>query len=227
MASERPDDPQVYNEVMALFIPPGFSQAQLLFEFSEEPQPAMTTVGLGTALFNGTEAGQAQKLKDSWVAHMLARQSNVLRFKGVTVRVGQAGGEPTIHTVVANSLGTNVAAMVPRNSAALVQKGTALGGRKHRGRMYLPGMVEEAQTDQAGNMTATHRQAIQTAFDTFRSASTDTGLTFVVLHSDEQITGYNPNTGKPVYGPVTPPPPTPITSFVVATKVGTQRRRLR
>src|SRR4029453_202822 len=52
--------------------------------------------------------------------------------------------------------GTVGGGSVPPNSAYLLKKTTALGGRKHRGRSYIPGVPRE-WVDGAGAMSTPHQ----------------------------------------------------------------------
>jgi hypothetical protein len=114
-------------------------------------------------------------------------------------------GPSALHSAVEPGAGDSAAA--PPNVSVLVRKNTALGGRKGRGRMYIPG-VAEADSDGAGVMSSVRQAAWQAQADTFLVAAALGGLAGVVLHEDATT-------------------PTPIISLAVDGRVATQRRRLR
>jgi len=63
--------------------------------------------------------------------------------------------------------GTNPMSSVPPNTALLVQKRTALGGRKGRGRVYLPWMLNEANVDEIGAVNQAYITPTQAMMDTY------------------------------------------------------------
>ena len=91
--------------------------------------------------------------------------------------------------------------------AYLVKKLTALGGRRNRGRFYLPGVVE-SKVDGAGNVLGAFQTTIQTSMDDFMTDTGAADIGVVILHSDGGT-------------------PTDVTSLQVEPKVATQRRRLK
>jgi hypothetical protein len=122
--------------------------------------------------------------------------------------------------------GTQDFADPPPNVAVLVQKSTSAKGRRGRGRTFLYGVTGEGDVDTAGNLASGRRNAIQSGWDFFIDGILDgyaaQDLREVILQS---TTPTGP--GAPVNP--TPPldPPPIVTSRTVASKVATQRRRLR
>jgi hypothetical protein len=93
--------------------------------------------------------------------------------------------------------------------------------------MFIPGILTEGNVDQAGNLDAALLTAVQNQVTNFRADLVAAGTDPHLLHSDQQVVGYDPNTGKPVYGPVNPGPPDFITGMTVDGRAATQRRRMR
>jgi hypothetical protein len=212
---------------MTLLIPPNFALASFNFRYVEGSEVAITTLGMDLTGDTGTGSGRADAIAGAWQTHILPVQSNALTFVGVTLRVGTAG-EPVVYEAPRSIGGSNVEAMVPRNTALLVKKITARGGRRGRGRMFVPGITPEAQIDQAGNLSALFRDNLQT--NQFNALFNELNLMSggpVLLHDDQVVTSYNSITGKPVYGTIDPGPPDQITQLVVDPKAATQRRRMR
>ncbi len=105
------------------------------------------------------------------------------------------------------------AAPLPQNCTYLIQKRSGLGGRRRRGRLYLPPPPEGA-VGPTGLLTAGELGLMQTAMTNWLAAmNTSPGIEdMVILHS----TGIS---GTPA--------PTPVNQLVVSPTIATQRRRLR
>jgi hypothetical protein len=111
-------------------------------------------------------------------------------------------------------------------SALLVQKNTVLGGRRGRGRMYLPGL-DESVVLEGGVVESSYLTAMQAALDAFYDDLGSSALTLALEHGPETtwvLVGGQPRR-VPVAGAV--PDPTDITSLVLTSRIGTQRRRNR
>jgi hypothetical protein len=92
--------------------------------------------------------------------------------------------------------------------AALCRKITELGGRKGRGRWYLPGMAE-ANVTSGGALNATYLGNLNTDLEVFRAFIDGTvDAAMVLLHNDLTT-------------------PTLVTELVAQGTVATQRRRQR
>jgi len=134
-----------------------------------------------------------------------------LTIRSVRVSLGVDGAED-LKAVTAISLpGLKTGSMLPPNSALLLHKRTARGGRRGRGRMYLPWSIQVTETDEAGVIAAATVTAQQAKATAFLSALGSNTVPMVVLHEPGQTA-----TG----------PPNPVTSLLVDARVGTQRRRL-
>lgn len=97
--------------------------------------------------------------------------------------------------------------------AVIVSKQTGLSGRRHRGRLYLPG-VPESEVDEAGSLTGGWVNTVQSAFDTLQAnLVADAAVNSLDLFHDELTPGASQ--------------PDTITSFRVRTIVGTMRPRQR
>ncbi|HKZ21565.1 MAG TPA: hypothetical protein VJQ57_15850 [Acidimicrobiia bacterium] len=99
----------------------------------------------------------------------------------------------------------------PPNTSVLVKKVTALVGRKHQGRMYLPAPRADGTND-GGLLTAAEAGIFQTAVDDWLGVIQSAAYfgAPVILHQFEADGD-----------------PTVIEAFVVQPRVATQRRRLR
>lgn len=162
-----------------------------------DTDPALVAANIITAM---TGTGSLQGVVDSTAT-----------FRRVRVSLGQDGAEDVIADVAISLPGLTSTTTVPPNVAVLVHKRTARGGRRGRGRMYIPWGVGATQVDEAGVITGSVVTTIQGKMSAFLSALTTNNVPMVILH----------NTGISTMGP-----PNLVTSMVVDTRVGTQRRRL-
>lgn len=147
---------------------------------------ALTNSALSTA----AKMGVGWSLGTSFV-------KTILPSGPVTVEVG---------TPVSN---TGTHSTVPNNSAILIRKQTALGGRSNRGRMYLPPFrFAEGDYTPTGILLTANVTALQTDLDNLLSALELQDLSPVLWHSD--------GSGG-----------TLITDLVVQPRLATQRTRMR
>ncbi len=109
---------------------------------------------------------------------------------------------------------TNAGSFLPQNCAFLLHKRSGLGGRKNRGRMYLPG-VNEALVDDKGLMSTT-------AINGVNAAAAATLADIIAIEGVERMVILHTQPLGPV-GTV----PTPVTTLLLDPVLGTQRRRLR
>jgi hypothetical protein len=112
-------------------------------------------------------------------------------------------------TVVGSKAATETA---PPSIAHVVSKFTGLSGRKHRGRLYFPG-VPETEVDEGGILVANRINNVQGAFNTLRTnLIADIAITGVVLFHDEFTVATAP---------------TQVLNFIARSTVGSMRPRQR
>ncbi len=212
---------------MALVIPVDYAQCAFNFEYLEGGGTAVVTMGMDFRGYTGTRAGGIDAVAGAWQTNILPGQSTVIRFLGVTARWGVLNSEPVVVSATRAVVGANAGSMLTRNTALLVKKRTNRGGRRGRGRMYVPGRLAESAADQAGNILTASITSMQTDFTALDAALTAIGGGMVLLHDDQIITSYSSTTGKPVYTTIDPGPPDAVFELIVDGKAATQRRRMR
>lgn len=195
---------------MSLIIPPGFAQALLKFALAGDPEEMVITHGVATG---ADVSGNMQGAITISEAFLTAFPANVIStsyvFKGTKLLVGQDGGPPAIYDEVRSVPGTAALANLPSNCAILVKKSTGLGGRRGRGRMFMPPMVlNEGAVDPNGLIDESNRAGINARWDTYLP------LVDMVLFHDSLGAGIEP-------------PPTNVGSLMVDSRIATQRRRMR
>ncbi len=200
---------------MALVIPPGFLAWQLRLRH---------VTGTRTNTITGGSGNNSGSVDPVIVANLVyfaltavggirsTIDSSVL-MQGVSVQIGQDGGPPTIGESTTEAVfGARVMASVTPNVALLVKKKTSLGGRKHRGRWYIPWAVNESDADENGFILAADVQIAQTQMNNTLANLSGSGVALHILH--------NFVAGSPT------PAPTQVNQLLVDPLVGTQRRRL-
>lgn len=200
---------------MGVEIPLGFGQWTFPFRLINDPEemvitmgfqddPARTPVQLANVISDGFLAGnnlQAASGGNQWSCGpgriVVNRTFGTFEGVGTTTRTF-----------------TNALTTLPQNCATLITKRTNRGGRRGRGRMYIPPFFPaESAVDPRGIITQTVVDSWNTELTTWLVAMTANSVPLFLLHSDTPE-------GFPV-------PPDAITQLVCSTLIATQRGRLR
>lgn len=198
-------------------IPSGFHQVIVSVTSADLPR--------GPASFSfGTEGagGDTISAVNTWLTHDTAglearmySQYTVVGFDLLT--------ETTLDPQVINNPGTASAAnLMPPNVCALINEKTGERGKRNRGRMYWPGVLAEADVDNAGAIDPTTIENLQETAEFLQTALDSNDCTLVILHRYTWPTG-DPDPGPPAGFP----DPTPVATIVASGTAATQRRRLR
>lgn len=191
-------------------IPVNFAELAMQYNLIGDPEPMYTFMGLDLdALTVPTQA-----LTDSIVSAWTSALDNSLPVTYTLgpgwVTYGAAVADLRIDSTNAPVSGLRVGDALPNNCAALVRKLSAVGGRRNRGRAYMPGVLD-VDAGNNGVLTTGALAQFQNDWDLVESnlvALIDVeGL--VILHDSAPFT------------------PTAITALTVQNKIATQRRRLR
>ena len=114
----------------------------------------------------------------------------------------------------------------PPGTAALVIKNTAGGGRRGKGRMFVPGLAD-AVVEDGGLLQSAFQLNLLGGLEDWQTAMAASGIPLYLEHGPEtvwRLVGGQPRR-IPVAGAV--PDPTAITTLSLTNQVGTQRRRNR
>lgn len=189
-----------------MIIPDGYAQANVRFTGAALPTGGECTFGLGDVGASSPIA-LGEIIFDAWnSSDIMGSFSTNVTMSSVYVKFGPNTTGPSAEYFGESDTGIGGAA-APPNVSVLVAKVTAAGGRKGRGRMFVPGFPE-GLIDAGGIVNPTQLTSLQAAFDDFYDTITGLDFPLVLLHGDSTT-------------------PTTITSFVVQNLVATQRRRLR
>jgi len=128
-------------------------------------------------------------------------------FVGVDI-TQEAGSGPLVGSATSAVTGSNAISPCPPNVCFLLKKNTARGGRKGKGRGFLPPIwIAENNVDAAGVLAGTNLTALNVLWANALTDLASASKPAVLLHSD----GSTPDV---------------ITSWFVEPVVATQRRRL-
>lgn len=191
--------PVGYGRCTILFRPAG-SVRDMMITFDYDPgttDPAAHVVSLNSAFKAAARPGNP------------SAYSNQYQYRGMMVTEMDDTG-PIQANAAETILGSAAIQPAPANCAILIQKRTAAGGRRNRGRLFVPPIqIAEAAIDAAGNLDSTARNSVQGVWNSFFEDCAGLNLPWVLCHSEPPFT------------------PTPITSLNTQTLMATQRRRMR
>lgn len=193
-------------------IPVGFAQVNIRFTGAALPTGAEVVFGvqhIGSAY--ASPADVANRVRTHWTdSTIMTNIVSTVATSSVLVKFGpnETGPAAELAFPLAGTGGTNA---TPPNTAFLVRKNTAFGGRAARGRMYLPGVREGSITD-AGQIDGALVSALQADLDSFFGKMDADDLPLMLLHAPATTLFDDP---------------LPITSLSLQGYVATQRRRLR
>lgn len=196
---------------MPLIIPTGFAQVLIPIRHIGEQRAAAITFGVDATVAGDVDAAKVNDIQ-------LAFTDNFPLDSDVSIgpslaRVGTGGGEALTVEGSLVEQGTASGSTIPSNCAVLMRKVTARGGRRGKGRFFVPWLLGEGDVDEVGTVSSVVRESISSAGAAMLADLLLAECPMVLLHSS---------------GGDTPPgDPTGVTNLVCDSRIGTQRRRLR
>lgn len=197
--------------------PPGFAACSYEFKHSSVSRSAFVTFACDptvtdpntiAASLNGAYAGGTS---------MKACIDANVTMVGTRVSLGTDGGEDLQGWASTAAVGGRAGTTVSPNCAVLVRKLTSRGGRRGRGRMYLPWAALTSNVDESGQIAAADKTLITDSITTWMSAVVASVGPLVLLHRPS---------APGVAHPSTPGAPNVVTGHSVDGLIATQRRRL-
>lgn len=192
--------------------PPGFADCSYQLNQTGLTRPAYVTFGCDpTSTDPATVAGS---LATAWTSagSLNSIMDNTVTMTAVRVSLGTDGTADLVYVLATTVVGgQTITSALPPNCAVLIHKATARGGRRGRGRMYLPWTIAEGFVDEAGVVTGSEITKHNAAVSAWQAAMTAGGNPLVLLHSP---------------GRTSIPAPDPITNMSTDRLVATQRRRI-
>lgn len=198
---------------MGVHIPTGYGQVTFVFQPTGAAQNVVITHGFK----NNSGFEDPSNAADDW--HLISNAagrpfetSNIgtqWTFVRVDATIMTSTG-PLVGTKAVGVAGTLAIEALPLNCAFLVAKGTARGGRRGRGRMFVPPMsVAESNIGPTGVIVAASLAAQQTKWSAMRTAAVAGSYDPYLLHDTSEIA------------------PDEVTSWNMNARIATQRTRLR
>lgn len=196
---------------MGVIVPQGFAQCVLKLSHEGDAELMVSTIGvvplgatvpedIATVVYNAATHADGPMVA--------SRINDEYTFVGVTAFYRDSTGFLVFeHDDPVE--GTQSGQPLPSNCALLIRKLTAVGGRKNKGRMYLPAYFgAETTVDGNGNITS-NIASLRAVWDEFIEHLADGGgVAPRLFHSDGSAA-------------------TVITGLFVESKIATQRRRMR
>lgn len=187
-------------------IPAGFAQCTLNWVGTALPFGAATVLGVEPDVsldLTGIAGAMNSAINSSGI---LVHVNDACQIASVLVKAGPDASGPSA-TFPTGLPGQDSDPAASCNTAMLIHKGTALGGRKHAGRIYWPGLPQ-AKLNSNGTILAATLLTATDQWDDFRVACEANDIPLVLLHEGADD-------------------PDPVISLVPQPRAATQRRRLR
>lgn len=188
---------------MTVSIPTGFAQATVKFTSSVfDSGNAVVVLGFDTGALSMHDVAEAvrQAVHDNLLPHIHEN----LTFDSVRAINDLDAGVATIPED-----GGRSGDIAPPNCAVLVRKTASGRGRQNQGRNYWPGMLNDGDIVEGGQILGGHLSVLSGAFAAFTEDLATAEMSAVILHNSSDTD------------------PSPVVGGAVENKVATQRRRLR
>jgi hypothetical protein len=192
-------------------IPIGACEVWFMYQLTGDNEPMFTHLAYlleEPPVQAAVDAGFAE-----WQTSFRALAASQYQLVGGHILTGNDGGSIRYDSSITPLAGTAASASIPQNTAYLAKKSSASGGRRNRGRMYIPGLAAGG-VGTAGVVPPATITTVNTALARLMpGGSVHTAFGFlgspVILHQSGSQT------------------PTVITDLSCSNLVATQRRRLR
>ena len=196
---------------MAVQLPPGFAQFSVEHLHADYGRPAVTTWGVDLAAAGGDADDLATQFQAGYVNTLGLLIDSEVTIANTRVYVGQDGPDPDVGIATTTGAGGATGRDTsPPALAVMIDVRTNKGGRRNRGRKYLPWAIGDSDVNELGQISSAYQSAAQARCADFLDDIAANGWSLVVLH------------GAGVSGV---PVPTPVTSLQVAPIIRTQKQR--
>lgn len=190
---------------------PGYADISHEIRMTGLSRPAYITYGVNPTSTSASEVATLVNLAATATNSLASMMDIQCTLPKIRVSMGTDGGEDIVYEAGFSTSGGTSRSSLPPNAALLVHKATGRGGRRGRGRLFIPWAADEDQVDESGGVGDTLRNALQTKLNNWLTALSAQDVPMVLLHGP---------------GNTSPGPPDVVTALVVDPLISTQRRRL-
>lgn len=181
---------------MALIIPQDYAHCLLPMRHTALSRSAAITFGIRITSVGGDYQTVADDMVVAFVNAWDSELDSEVTVGPAILRVGQDGGDPITVEGTTTDTGSETGAMQPPNSNLLVKKTTAAGGRRGRGRCFIPWVLQDAAVSDVGQIDsgslAVRQADADTWLDNMNAGGTGTYDTPMVLLHDSRGSGAEP-----------------------------------
>ena len=189
-----------------MLVPTGFGAVTVPMKHSGLSRSAAVTFGIDLSSHVGDADDAANAVQAALVTDFNTRIDSEVTIGPVVVQANFGLGTIPGTASSSDSGDLSIDSVTP-NTAVLVRKNTALGGREGRGRFFLPWAIDKTDVNESGGLDPTQASNIQAALNDLLGELFAQDVPMVLLHNSVTV-------------------PTPVTSLTVDLLVGSQRRRL-
>lgn len=195
---------------MARIIPPGYAECSMEFWLAGYLRPAVITQGFKINGSVGSSYNVADQFDLAFAGSFAALFDNNVTMRNAKAVIGQDGSDPIVQVSTTQTAGTSSRESTAPALALMVTKNTNLGGRKHRGRNYMPWALADSDVAENGAVNPARLNSWAAALDEY--------MDFIIGPTSDLL-------DEPVILHTDPTVPTPVTSFTPNPAIRTQRRR--
>jgi hypothetical protein len=191
--------------------PPGFANVSAQLTLAGLARPAYVTFGINPTDTSPQIVANKVLISMTSAGSFMSRMDSSVTLSQIRVSLGTDGSEDLVGQVTGTTVGSIAGGGTPPQVAVLLHKVTTRGGRRGRGRMFIPWWAPETNVDEAGLIDTSILDDLQAAADNFLAALLTNGVPMYLLHDP----------GKTAEGP-----PNEVLGLTVDRLTSTQRRRL-
>jgi hypothetical protein len=191
--------------------PPGYSSVSVQLQKAGMTRPSYITFGVDHSGTDPAAVATAVNNAIVYAGSLVSILDNSVTIPAIRVSMGTDGSTDIVHVGTFATVGAATLSSLPPNCAVLVHKGTARGGRRGRGRLFLPWCVAITDVDEAGIIATSAMTSRQNAMNAFLTQLAVQTVPMVLIH-DQGLTA--------------PGAPDLVTYLNVDKLISTQRRRL-
>lgn len=195
---------------MTIVIPPGYAQFSIEFWLTDYNRPAVNVWGVDCRDNIYAPDTMASGFLDIIGPSIAAGIDSNVTMRDVRMVLGQDGADPVVGFSTGSYAGTAVRESTAPALACLINLNTGLGGRRNRGRKYLPWALNDTSVSEKGAVENSAVTGWNTRMAAVKTAMAANEWVPVLLHG----------TGSSAV-----PDPTPVTTMTCSPVISTQRQR--